>query len=75
MLTDLNEREWLAISVAVLYLRQHFKTEAALRYHVRRRATNGLLAADAVRESPLGRILVNPARLNRWAMGEQAKAA
>ena len=74
MLADSRD-EWISIPEAYLHLRRHFRTEAALRHHLRKRATNGLTAADAVRESPLGRLLVNPERVARWVIGEGAAKA
>jgi hypothetical protein len=60
--------QWLPIPVALQLLGEFFKTEATLRYHVCRRGKNGLLAADAVRETPLG-LRINPPRVKRWALG------
>lgn len=66
---------WLTVPEVFPQLRRHFKTEAALRHHLRKRATNGLAAADAVRMSPLGKLLVNPERVARWAIGEGTREA
>jgi hypothetical protein len=51
------------------------RTEAAFRYHLRKRNTNGLAAADAVRVSPLGRLLVSPDRFVAWAISERSEKA
>jgi hypothetical protein len=61
---------WLTVEQAYPLLRPHFRTLAALRHHLWKREANGLAAADAVRVSPLGRLLVNPARVNAWVIGE-----
>lgn len=66
---------WLTVPEAFPQLRRHFKTQAALRHHLRKRDTNGLAAADAVRLSPLGKLLVNPERVARWVIGEASRAA
>jgi hypothetical protein len=55
--------------------RGYFRTEAAFRHHLRKRSTNGLVAADAVRVSPLGRLIVNPYRVAAWAIGERTNEA
>lgn len=75
MTAETQREEWLTIPEAYLILRRHFRTQAALRHHLRKRATNGLVAMDAVRMSPLGMLLVNPERVARWALGEGAQAA
>jgi hypothetical protein len=62
--------EWLPIPQAFLSLRDYFRAEATFRYHLNRRAINGLAAADAVRLSPLGHLRVNPSRVEAWALGE-----
>lgn len=68
-----HEAQWLPITQALPLLDEFFQTESALRYHVARRERNGLGAADAVRETPLG-LRINPPRVKRWAMGEPADA-
>ncbi len=70
----ISKEAWLPIPKALPLLGDLFETEAALRYHVTRRDRNGLLAADAVRKTPLG-LRVNPARVKRWAIGEGATAS
>ena len=67
--------EWVSISDAQLLLRRYFRTKSALKRHLARRNVNGLTAADAVRMSPLGRLLIHPARLERWVLGEARRAA
>jgi hypothetical protein len=62
--------DWIPIRASYRDLRDLFRTEAALRYHLARRAVNGLEAADAVRMSPLGHLIVNPARVRAWALAE-----
>jgi hypothetical protein len=61
---------WLTVPEAFPQLRRHFRTQAAFRHHLRKRETNGLTTADAVRMSPLGKLLVNPDRVAKWAIGE-----
>ena len=67
--------EWMSVPEAFPLLRQHFRTQAALRHHLRKRDTNGLAAADAVRMSPLGKLLVNPLRVSAWALAEAPREA
>ena len=74
MLNEMYE-EWVPIAEALPQLRRYFRTKSALLHHLRKRETNGLATAGAVRKSPLGMLLVNPGRIRAWAMGEQAKAA
>jgi hypothetical protein len=74
MLIDAQE-DWVPIAQALPLLRRHFRTKSALLHHLRKRDTNGLAAAGAVRKSPLGMLLVNPDRVNRWALGEGTQAA
>ncbi len=74
-MNDTQREDWLTIPEAYPLLRRHFRTQAALRHHLRKRASNGLLAADAVRMSPLGMLLINPERVARWARGENTQAA
>jgi hypothetical protein len=75
MTTDAQQDEWLTIQEAFPRLKRHFRTHAALKHHLRRRAVNGLAAAGAVRKSPLGMLLISPARIERWVMGEGTQAA
>ena len=58
-MTELDE--WLLVPEALPRLRRYFRTTSALKHHSSKRAENGLAACDAVRMSPLGRLLVNPA--------------
>lgn len=64
--------EWMPVAAAHRHLRSWFRTEAALRTHLARREVNGLTAVDAVRLSPIRRLLVNPRRLAAWVVGEGA---
>ena len=66
---------WLTVPEAFPALRRHFRTEAALRHHLRKRDSNGLTAADAVRLSPLGKLLVKPERVRAWVISEEAPRA
>lgn len=66
--------KWLPVPQALALLGEFFKTEATLRYHICRRGKNGLLAADAVRETPLG-LRLNPRRVKQWALGELQRVA
>lgn len=61
---------WLTVPEVFPAFRRHFRTEAALRHHLRKRDLNGLTNMDAVRLSPLGKLLVNPQKLNAWVIGE-----
>ena len=74
MPAETNE-QWLTIDEAYPQFRDRFRTKAALRHHLWKRERNGLAAADAVRMSPLGRLLVNPARIRAWAISDVARAA
>jgi len=69
-----EQEVWLPIPKALPLLGDLFETEAALRYHVSRRDKNGLLAAGAVRRTPLG-LRINPPGVKRWANGEVATAS
>jgi hypothetical protein len=69
MSADLDDT-WLTVPEAFPALRRHFRTEAALRHHLRRRELNGLTSMDAVRLSPLGKLLVNSQRLHAWVISE-----
>ncbi len=75
MTAETEHEEWLTIPEAFPKLTRHFRTQAALRYHLRRRETNGLTAAGAVRKSPFGMLLISPTRISRWALGEDTQAA
>jgi len=66
---------WMTVAEAYPLLRSHFRSPKTLRYHLWRREHNGLLAADAVRLSPLGKLLVNPERVRGWVIGEGAPRA
>ena len=70
-----TQEDWVPIAEALPQLRRHFRTKSALLHHLRKRETNGLAAAGAVRKSPLGMLLVNPARIRAWAMGEGTQVA
>jgi len=70
-MTELDE--WLLVPEALPRLRRYFRTPSALRHHLSKRAENGLAACDAVRMSPLGRLLVNPARVERWVTGGRSR--
>lgn len=62
---------WLPALQAFPLLREQFRTYKTMQYYTWRRELNGLSAADAVRLSPVGkRLIVNPARVKRWARGE-----
>ena len=74
MSADPNE-QWLTIEEAYPQLREYFRTRSALRHHLWKRQENGLTAADAVRMSPLGRLLLNPERVRGWVIGEGAPRA
>ena len=74
MVDHKSGQQWLSIPKALPLLGEFFKTEATLRYHVGRRVENGLLAADAVRETPLG-LRLNPPRVRQWALGELERVA
>ena len=74
MYADIDET-WLTVPEAYPALRRHFRTEAALRHHLRKRDSNGLTTADAVRLSPLGKLLVNPERIRAWVISEGAPRA
>jgi hypothetical protein len=67
--------KWLTIHEAFPDLQRYFRTEAALRHHLRKRNSNGLVAADAVRMSPLGMLLINPERIARWVLAEGTQKA
>jgi hypothetical protein len=69
------DNEWLPIPEAHPRLRHHFRKQATLRYHLGNREINGLAALDAVRKSPLGHLLVNPARVEAWVIGESTGKA
>jgi hypothetical protein len=61
------------------FLRTHrrelpLKTYAALRYHLDRRRSNGLLACGAVIESPLG-LLIYPPQFEQWILGSRSSDA
>jgi hypothetical protein len=51
-----------------------FNTFSAFKYHLERRHRNGLVESGAVVESPLGN-LINPARFDKWLLGETKAAA
>ena len=65
--------QWLLVPEALPRLRRYFRTMSALKHHLSKRATNGLTACDAVRMSPLGRLLVNPARVERRITGARSR--
>jgi len=70
-----DTQDWLPIQDAYPQLRRYFRKEATFRYHLGKRDANGLTAQDAVRLSPLGRLLVNPARVAAWVIGESSGRA
>ena len=74
MMKETHE-DWVPITQALPQLRQFFQTKSAMLHHLGKRATNGLVAADAVRKSPLGMLLVHVPRVRAWAMGEGSQAA
>jgi len=66
---------WTSPSEALPLLKPHFTKLKTLQWHLWRRETNGLLAMDAVRMTPFKKLIVNPARIRAWAMGEGTQAA
>jgi hypothetical protein len=46
-----------------------FHTQRALRYHLEKRASNGLTEIGAVIESPFG-LLIDPERFELWILGK-----
>jgi hypothetical protein len=62
--------DWIPASKAYPLLREIFRSQSAFRFHLTRRASNGMLEADAVRRSPVHRLIVNPRRLHAWARSE-----
>jgi len=67
--------EWMTVAQAQRHLRKWFKTVAALKSHLGKRAVNGLETRDAVRLSPLRRLIVNPRRTAAWAVGDETHRA
>lgn len=67
--------EWLLVVPAHSHLRRWFRTLAAFKHHLANREENGLAAADAVRMSPLGKLLVNPQRVRAWVLSEATTRA
>ncbi len=66
--------DWCKVDEAQVILRDFFRTKSALKYHLARRDTNGLREIDAVRETPMGRLIVNPDRVRSWCLGETRAA-
>lgn len=62
--------QWIPASRAYPLLRTIFHSPSAYRFHLNRRRQNGMVEADAVRRSPVFRLIVNPRRLHAWALGE-----
>jgi hypothetical protein len=74
MSADMRD-SWMTVAEAYPLLRSHFRSPKTFRWHLGRRDVNGLLAADAVRMSPFRKLLVNPERIARWAIGEGQREA
>lgn len=74
MSVDMRD-SWMTVAEAYPLLRQHFRAPKTLKHHLGRRERNGLTAADAVRLSPLGRLLVNPSRVVAWVLAETSGKA
>jgi hypothetical protein len=66
---------WTSPAEALPLLKPHFTKLKTFQWHLWRRERNGLLAADAVRMTPFGRLIVNPKRIRAWAMGEGTQQA
>jgi hypothetical protein len=66
---------WMSPAEALPLLKPHFNKLKTLQWHLWRRDENGLTAADAVRMTPFGRLIVNPKRIRAWAMAEHTQAA
>lgn len=62
--------DWMGIKEAFELFDGDIRSLSAFRYHLGKRAENGLEVRDAVRLSPLGNILVNPARFRAWLVGD-----
>jgi|HubBroStandDraft_4_1064222.scaffolds.fasta_scaffold02724_8 hypothetical protein len=75
MFDDSLPDEWLPVAVAHRHLRTWFRTQAALKHHLAKREVNGLTAVDAVRLSPIRRLIVNPRRVAAWVVGEGTREA
>lgn len=50
---------------------EEFRTLRALRYHLTRRHANGLIAAGAVVETPIG-LRIDPERFRVWMFGKSS---
>ena len=74
MTNDANDL-WLSVLDAYPLLRAHFRSIKTFQRHLGQREDNGLIAAGAVRMTPFKRLLVNPARIRAWAMGEGTQVA
>jgi hypothetical protein len=74
-MSDRNADLWLSPAEALPLLKPHFNKLKTLQWHLWRRESNGLAAAGAVRMTPFKRLLVNPAKVRAWAMGEDTQAA
>ena len=66
--------EWCTIDEALIELDRYFNTKSALKYHLARRKKNGLSELDAVRVTPMGRLIVNTDRVRSWCLGEEQAA-
>ena len=62
--------DWLGVKAAFELFDGDVRSLSAFRYHLGKRAANGLEVRDAVRLSALGHLLVNPARFRAWLVGE-----
>ena len=66
---------WMTVEQAYPLLRLYFRSVKTLQHHLGRRERNGLAAADAVRLSPLRRLIVNPERVAQWVIGQRSHLA
>jgi hypothetical protein len=74
-MSDETSDLWITPAEALPLLKPYFNKLKTLQWHLWRREQNGLAAADAVRMTPFGRLIVNPKRIRAWAMGEVAQQA
>jgi hypothetical protein len=68
-----NADQWVRVNDAYPLLQEIFPSLGALRWHLQHRDENGLVEQDAVRVSPVHRLILNPARVRRWAMAEPVR--